>query len=105
MTQRRTKERAGKCDPGSRKPAVPTKAIPCRDGCPIQVIPSPLSAKNLSRRSARAVYLSILRMEQPGRFRDATFVRIRQPDRLRLGLDEDFSRLDRERPRVDLSVS
>jgi len=28
-------------------------AIPCRDGCPIQVIPSP------SRRNARAVYLYI----------------------------------------------
>ena len=34
-------------------------AIPCRDGCPIQVIPSRSSAKNLSRRNARAVYLYI----------------------------------------------
>jgi len=34
-------------------------AIPCRDGCPIQVIPSSSSAKNLSRRNARAVYLYI----------------------------------------------
>jgi len=31
-------------------------AIPCRDGCSIQVIPSPSSAKNLSRGNARAVY-------------------------------------------------
>src|SRR5258708_11625664 len=28
-----------------------------------------------------AVYLYILRMEEPGRFRDATLIRIRQPDR------------------------
>jgi len=34
-------------------------AIPCRDGCPIQVVPSPSSAKNLSRSNARAVYLYI----------------------------------------------
>src|SRR5467141_4139770 len=34
-------------------------ALPCRDGCPIQVIPSPASAKNLSRRSARSAYLYI----------------------------------------------
>src|SRR5258708_21707791 len=54
--------------------------IPC-DGCPIQGIPSPSSAKILSRRSTRAVYLYILRMEEPGRFHDATLVRIRQPDR------------------------
>ncbi len=39
-------------------------AIPSRDGCPVYVIPSPSSAKNLSRRSARAVYLYILRMEE-----------------------------------------
>jgi hypothetical protein len=32
-------------------------AIPCRDGWPVQVIPSPSSAKNLSRRNAHAVYL------------------------------------------------
>jgi hypothetical protein len=55
-------------------------AIPCRDGCLIQVIPSPSNAKNLSR-GTRAVYLYILRMEEPGRFHDATLVRIRQPDR------------------------
>ena len=54
-------------------------AIPCRDGCPIQVIPSPSSAMNLSRRT-RAVYLYI-RMEELERFHDATLVRIRQPDR------------------------
>ncbi len=34
-------------------------AIPCRDGCPIQVIPSPLSAKILSMGKARAVYVYI----------------------------------------------
>ncbi len=34
-------------------------AIPCGDGCPIQVIPSPSSAENLSRRNARGVYLYI----------------------------------------------
>ena len=46
-------------------------AIPCRDGCPVQVIPSPPSAKNLSRRN-RAVYLyTYIRMKEPGRFRDA----------------------------------
>jgi len=56
-------------------------AIPCRDGCPIQVIPSPLSAKILSRRNARAAYLYMLRMEEPRRFRDATLIRIRQPGR------------------------
>ena len=39
-------------------------AIPCRDGCPIQVISSPSNAKNLSR-GTRAVYLYILRMEEP----------------------------------------
>jgi hypothetical protein len=33
-------------------------AIPCRDGCLIQVIPSPSDAKNLSR-GTRAVYLYI----------------------------------------------
>jgi len=33
-------------------------AIPSRDGCPIQVIPSPSNAKNLSR-GTRAVYLHI----------------------------------------------
>src|SRR5258708_31314754 len=55
-------------------------AIPCRDGCPIQVIPSSSSAKNLSRKNARAVYLYILRMQEPGRFRDAVGSD-RQPDR------------------------
>jgi len=34
-------------------------AIPCRDGWPVQAIPSPSSAKNLSRRNAHAVYLYI----------------------------------------------
>jgi hypothetical protein len=46
-------------------------ALPWRDGCSIQVIPSPSSAKNLSRKNARAVYLYILGMQEPGRFRDA----------------------------------
>jgi len=34
-------------------------ALPCCDGCPIQVIRSPSSAKNLSRRNARGVFLYI----------------------------------------------
>src|ERR1700730_4411106 len=56
-------------------------AITWHDGCPIQVIPSPSSTKNLSR-GTRAVYLYIyIRMEELGRFHDATSVRIRQPDR------------------------
>jgi len=55
-------------------------AIPCRDGCAIQVIPSSPSAKILSR-GLRAAYMHILRMEEPGRFHDASLVRIRQPDR------------------------
>ena len=57
-------------------------AIPCRDGCLIQVIPSPSNAKNLSR-GTRAVsgIPAYIRMEEPGRFHDATLVRIRQPDR------------------------
>jgi hypothetical protein len=54
-------------------------AIHCRDGCLIQVIPSPSNAKILSG-GTRAVYLYI-RMEEPGRFHDATLVRIRQLDR------------------------
>jgi hypothetical protein len=63
----------------SRRPE--NSAISCCDGGPIQVIPSPSSAKNLSRGPPPAVYLYILRMEEPGRFHDATLVRIRQPDR------------------------
>src|SRR6267378_5345594 len=50
------------------------RAIPCRDCCPIQVIPSFPSAKN------RATYMYILRMGELRRFSDATLVRIRQPD-------------------------
>jgi hypothetical protein len=55
-------------------------AIPCRDGCLIQVIPSASDAKNLSggTPSGTPVYI---RMEEPGPFRDATLLRIRQPDR------------------------
>jgi hypothetical protein len=30
-------------------------AIPCRDGCPIQVIPQPSSAKNLSRGTSSGI--------------------------------------------------
>src|SRR6266403_2617254 len=55
-------------------------AIPCRDGCPVQVIPSPSSAENLSRRNPRGVCVYI-RMAEAGRFHDATLVRIRQPYR------------------------
>ena len=55
-------------------------AIPCHDGCLIQVIPSPPSDEILSRKRPRGVPVYI-RMEEPGRFRDATLARIRQPDR------------------------
>jgi len=55
-------------------------AIPCRDGCPVQVIPSPSSAKNLSRRNPRGIRVYI-RIAESGRFHDATLVRIRQLDR------------------------
>ena len=55
-------------------------AIPCRDGCPVQVIPSPSSAENLSRRNPRGIRVYI-RMAELGRFHDATLVRIRQPYR------------------------
>src|SRR5882724_10218092 len=37
---------------------IKNSAIPCRDGCLIQVIPSPSNAKNLSR-GTRAAYLYI----------------------------------------------
>jgi hypothetical protein len=51
-------------------------AIPCRDGCLIQVIPSPSNAKNLSR-GTRAVYLYILYKDggNPGVFTGATLLR------------------------------
>ena len=56
-------------------------AIPSRDGCPIQVIRLSSSAKNLSG-GAPARYISVyIRMQEPGRFRDATLVRIRRRDR------------------------
>src|SRR5713101_3488129 len=47
-------------NPVPRQNSVRTEnsAIPCRDGCLIQVVPSPSSAKNLSR-GTRAVYLYI----------------------------------------------
>ena len=41
--------------------------------------PFTLERQNLSR-GTRAVYVYILRMEELGRFHDATLVRIRQPD-------------------------
>jgi hypothetical protein len=58
-------------------------AIPCRVACPIQVIPSPSSAKNLYPGTPNGipVYIYILRMEESGRFHHAALVRIRQPDR------------------------
>jgi hypothetical protein len=57
-------------------------AIPCRDGCLIQVIPSPSDAKNLESVSGNPSGIPVyIRMEEPGRFHDATLIRIRQPDR------------------------
>ena len=61
--------------------ALRNNAIPCRDGCPIQVIPARPSAKILSHGNPGRPYLYILRMEEAGRFRDTTSIRIRQPDR------------------------
>jgi hypothetical protein len=55
--------------------------VPCRDGCLIQVIPSPSDAKNLSR-GTRAGIPVYIRMEEPWRFHDAALVRIRQPNRI-----------------------
>jgi hypothetical protein len=52
--------------------------IPSREGCPIQVIPSPSSAKNLSR-GTRAIPVYV-RMEDPDVSR-RHIGRIRQPDR------------------------
>jgi len=37
--------------------APENRAIPGRDGCPVQVIPAPSSAKNLSQKNARTVCL------------------------------------------------
>src|SRR5260370_34810674 len=56
-------------------------AIPCRDGCPIQVIPSPARAKNLPEERPRGIPVYI-RMEGSRTFSDATLLRIRQPDRI-----------------------
>ena len=54
-------------------------AFLCRDGCPVSVIPSPSSQSlQLERPLGIHVYIT---MEECGRFRDATLVRIRQPDR------------------------
>jgi hypothetical protein len=55
-------------------------AIPCREGCLIQIIRSPSNAKNLSPGNPSGIPVYI-RMEEPGRLHDAALVRIRQPDR------------------------
>jgi len=75
------------CLGGARSPVLrqnsvrtENSAIPCYDGCLIQVIPSPSNAKNLSAGNPSGIPVYI-RMEEPGRFHDATLVRIRQPDR------------------------
>ena len=54
-------------------------AIPCRDGCPVQVIPSSSSAKNLAPEERPRGVPVYIRMGEPGRFHDATLIRIRQP--------------------------
>jgi hypothetical protein len=54
-------------------------AILCLDGCPVSVIPSP-SGQSLPEERPLGIHVYI-RMEECGRFRDATLVRIRQPDR------------------------
>jgi hypothetical protein len=52
-------------------------AIPCRDGCPIQVILRPRAPRICPGEPER--YTCIYKdMEEPGRFHDATLVRIRQ---------------------------
>jgi hypothetical protein len=58
-----------KVAPSCRGPSPRTEksAIPCRDGCPVQVMPSPWSAKNLSRRNSRGIRVYI-RMAEPGCF-------------------------------------
>lgn len=57
-------------------------AIPFPDGCPIQVIPSSSSAKNQSVAEEGPRGIPVYkRMEESGRFHDATLVWIRQPDR------------------------
>src|SRR5882724_8742143 len=55
-------------------------AIPCHDGCLIQVIPFTLERQESVpvNPSGIPVYIS---MEEPGRLHDAALVRIRQPDR------------------------
>jgi|SRR5580704_12905412 hypothetical protein len=52
-------------------------ATPSRDGCPIQVIPSPSSCQESVPGNPRGIPVYI-RMEEPGRFHDAKLVRIRQ---------------------------
>ena len=56
------------------------RAIPCRDCCPIQVTLHPRAPRIAPRGNPRAAYMYLLRMGELGRFRDATLVRIRQPD-------------------------
>ena len=55
-------------------------AIPCHDGCLIQVIPFTLERQESVPGNPSGIPVYI-RMEEPGRFHDATLVRIRQPDR------------------------
>ncbi len=56
-------------------------AIPCRDGCPIQVTLHPRAPRISRRENPGAAYMCILRMEGPRRFRDAKLVGIRRHDR------------------------
>jgi hypothetical protein len=55
-------------------------AIPCHDGCLIQVIPSLLERQEPVPVNPSGIPVYI-RMEEPGRLHDAALVRIRQPDR------------------------
>ena len=55
-------------------------AIPCHDGCLIQVIPFTFERQESVPVNPSGIRVYI-RMEEPGRLRDAALVRIRQPDR------------------------
>jgi hypothetical protein len=59
--------------------ALKNSEIPYRDGCPIQVIPFALERQESLPEQPRAVYLYILRMEEPGRFCDATWFGLGSP--------------------------
>jgi len=50
-------------------------AIPCHDGCLIQVIPSPSNAKNLPPGNPSGIPVYI-RMEEPGRLHDTASIRV-----------------------------